>query len=215
MKAVHDLPEMWTAGHYRHLLQALEFEDIEEIETADLPEMAIMALQDLKPEDAAEEVLKLLLGDRLHRGIRQNLAQEMKARRVWEEFGDINCHAGLFLSAVLLNRAFPKVYPRPDICRLVVTVSPQNDHAAKLLAPEPTPAIIARLLAAGMDDHSILKRLYAPQLAGAAFPEAPAIIWYHEVQDRQESAAIILVYSSWYWLRPLTNIRRFQAVLSQ
>ena len=211
LKAVHDLPESWTADHYRQLLQALEFEGIDDIEIADLPEMAVMALQDLKPEEAAEETLKLLLGARLHAGIRQNLAQEMKQRRLWEEYGQVDCHRELFLTAVLLNRAFPKVYPQPGIGRLILTVTAQNGPAAKLLAREPSAGFVACLLADGMDEHSILKRLYAPQLAGQAFPDAPAIIWYSQVQDRREVELQLLVYASWYWLRPLINIRRYQS----
>lgn len=214
LKAAHDLPQMWAADHFRQLLQALEFEDIGEIETADLPEMALMALQDLKPEDAAEEVLNLLLGDRLNAGIRHNLAHEMKERRLWEEYGDIHCHAGLFLAAVLLHRAFPKTYPQAEIGRLILTVTAQNAPATKMLATEPTAGFVARLLAAGMDDHSILNRLYAPQLSGQAFPEAAAIVWYSQVMGRQEAGLQLLVYSSWYWLRPLTNVRSYRAAVS-
>ena len=211
LKPVHDMPEMWTADHYRQTLQALEFDGIDEIETADLPEMAIMALQDLKPAAAAEVVLKILLGDRLNAGIRQNLAHEMKEGRLWEEYPQTNCHADLFLTAVLLNRAFPKVYTQPEIGRLILSVTAQNSPAAKLLAAEPSAGFVARLIGDGMDDHSILKRLYAPQLAGEAFPEAPGIIWYSQVRARQEAGLELLVYSSWYWLRPLINVRQYQS----
>lgn len=214
LKAVHDIPEMWSADQYRQLLQALEFDDIDDIETADLFDMTVMALQDLKPEAAAEAVLKVLLGDRLHAGIRHNLVHEMKDQHMWEAYGQVNCHADLFLTAVLLNHAFAKLYPQPEICRLILTVTAQNTPAAKLLSAELTASFIVRLLADGMDVHSILKRLYAPQLSGQIFPDAPAIIWYNQVLSRQEDSLQLIVYSSWYWLRPLKNIREYQSSAS-
>ncbi len=211
LKAVHDIPEMWSSDQYRQLLQALEFDDIDDIETADLFDMTVMALQDLKPEAAAEAVLKVLLGDRLHAGIRHNLVHEMKEQRMWEAYGQVDCHADLFLTAILLNHAFANQYPRPEIGCLTLTLSPQNSLAAKQLTTDPSPSFIMHLLADGMDEDSILKRLYAAQLKEQTIPDAPAIIWYSQVRSREEASLQLVVYSSWYWLRPLKNIRQYQS----
>lgn len=103
LKAVHDIPEMWSANQYRQILQALEFDNIDDIETAELFGMTVIALQDLKPETAAEAV---------------------------------------------------------------------------------------------------------------TIPDAPAIIWYCQTGSHQEANLQLVVYSSWYWLRPLKNIRQYQSTAS-
>lgn len=212
LKAVYDIPEIWTADLYRQLLQAAEFEEIDEIEPADLPDMAVMALQDMKPEKAAETALAVLASD-LSSGVRQNLAHEMKEQRMWEQFGNPEHHAAIFATAVFLNRAFPKIYSRPEIARLIVQITASNPAAAEHLGT-PTPTLAARLVAAGMDDHSTLHRLYGPQLADGRFPEAASIIWQVQARNQTASAAEWVIYGSWYWLRPLQATRSYSATIN-
>lgn len=209
LKTVHDIPDMWTAARYRHLLQAAEFDDIDEIDPADLAEMTVMALQDMKPEKAAEAILSVLAAG-LSVGVHQNLAHEMKEQRMWEEFAHPEHHAALFASAVLLNQAFPKLYPRPDIVRLIAKVTAENAAAAGHLVA-PTPDVAVRLIAAGMNEHSSLRRLYASQLAGGRFAEAASIIWQLQVRNQMADSADWVIYSSWYWLRPLQAVRNYIA----
>lgn len=210
LKSVQDMP-VWTDDIFRQILQRVEFEEIDDIDPADLREMTVMALQDLKPEKAAEAILAVLAGG-LSAGARQNLAHDMKMQRMWEEFANPEFHAPIFATAVLLNEAFPKVYPRPEIARLILQVTAGNPAAARQLG-QPTPALTARLAAAGMDDHSTLRRLYAVQLAGGSFPEAAAIIWQVQVRSHADEMAEWAIYSSWYWLRPLQSVRTYAAVV--
>ena len=81
-----------------------------------------MALQDLKPENAAELVLGSLASG-LSKGVRQNLAYDLKEQPMWEAFDTPAYHQPIFTAAVLLNRAFPKVYPRPEIARLILKLA--------------------------------------------------------------------------------------------
>lgn len=211
LKAVHDIPEIWTADRYRQLLQAAEFDDIDDVDPADLAEMTVMALQDMKPEKAAEIILSVLVRG-LSVGLRQNLAHEMKEQHMWEEFAHPEHHAALFASGVLLNQAFPKLYPHPDIARLIAKVTAENATAAGQLVA-PTPAVAVRLIAAGMNEHSTLRRLYASQLADGRFAEAASIIWQLQVRNQIADSADWVIYSSWYWLRPLQAVRTYTATI--
>jgi hypothetical protein len=208
LKPVQDMP-VWTDDVFRQILRQVEFEEIDDIDPADLRDMTVMALQDLKPEKAAEAVLAVLAAG-LSVGARQNLAYDMKAQRMWEEFANPEFHAPIFATAVLLNESFPKVYPRPEIARLILQVTAGNSAAARQLA-QPSPALAARLAAAGMDDHSTLRRLYAAQLAGGSFPEAAAIIWQVQVRHQLAETAEWVIYAPWYWLRPLQSVRTYKA----
>ncbi|MCB9419391.1 MAG: hypothetical protein H6667_06290 [Ardenticatenaceae bacterium] len=208
LKSVYDMP-VWTDDIFRQILQQVEFEEIDDIDPADLREMTVMALQDLKPEKAAEAVLAVLAGG-LSTGARQNLAYDMKAQRMWEEFANPEFHASIFATAVLLNEAFPKVYPRPEIARLIWQVTAGSPAGGRQLA-QPTPVLAARLAAAGMGEHSTLRRLFATQLAEGSFPEAAAIIWQVQARSLSDETAEWVVYSSWYWLRPLQSVRTYKA----
>lgn len=209
LKTVYDIPEIWTAELYRQLLQATEYDEIDEIEAADLPEMTLMALQDMKPETAAETALSVLAAD-LSVGVRQNLAHDMKEQRMWEEFGTPEYHKAIFATAVLLNQAFPKIYLRPDIARLILKVTPDNAATSSQLAA-PTSATAARLIAEGMNENSTLHRLYAPQLTNGRFPEADTIIWQAQARNLGAESAEWVIYGSWYWLRPLQATRNYSA----
>ncbi len=211
LKAAYDMPGWWSDNIFRQILQQVEYDEIAEIDPADLRDMAVMALQDIKPEQGAEAVLAVLAGD-LSRGVRQNLAHEMKESRIWEEFANPAAHAAIFATAVLLHEAFPKVYPRPEIARLTLQVTASNAAAAGLLSL-PTPSLAARLAAAGMVEHSTLRRMYAASLAAGSFPEAAAIIWQVREHRVSPEAAEWEIYSSWYWLRPLQFVREFTAII--
>lgn len=209
LKPIYDLPNIWTDDVLRQILQQVEFEEIDDIDPADLRDMAVMALQDVKPEKAAEALLAVL-APALAIGVRQNLAHEMKAKRMWEEFANPAFHAAIFATAVLLNQAFPKIYSRPEVARLILQVTTSTPAAVRQLG-QPTAALAARLVAAGMDDHSTLCRLYAEPLAAGSFPEAAAIIWQVQVRNQATETAEWLIYAPWYWLRPLQTVRTYTA----
>lgn len=212
LKSVPDLPNTWTDTLLKQILRQVEYEEIDDIDSTDLHDMTVMALQDSKPEKAAEAVLAVLASG-LAVGVRQNLAYEMKGQRMWEEFANPAFHEPIFVTAVLLNQAFPKVYSRPDIARLILQVTAGNPAANRQLS-QPTAALTARLVAAGMDDHSTLRRLYADSLARGSFPEATSIIWQVQVRNQAAETAEWIVYAPWYWLRPLQSIRTYTAAIN-
>ncbi len=215
LKSVHDIPNALTVETYRQFLEAAEFDDIDDIEPVDMLDMAIMALQDLEPEESAEIVLATILGDRLSKGVRQNLIHDMKEEALWEQYAEINCHADLFLAGVVLNQAFPKVFTYPDIGRLSLTITAINETAETLLQQTPSPAFLARLLANGMGERGLIIRLYEEQVTGTHFSAASSIIWRSEagepIMTDGELTRQLVIYSSWEWLRPLKEIHEFQA----
>ena len=86
-------------------------------------------------------------------------------------------------------------------------------EAKKLLARPPEAAFVTRVLADGMDEHSILERLFDEQLAARSFPEAEGIIWLAEFGEYsgEDNSAVLTVYSSQHWLHDLEDIDEFES----
>ncbi len=216
IKEVHELPHKWTAERYTQLLHDLDFFDTDGLVEDELLEMAIMALQDVEDsDDAAQAVLELALGNLASRGLSQQLVHELQEERAWEEHADMTRHAQIFVAAILLNRTFPALYPTPDIAKLTLNIVPRDGASKALLKGQLTAPFLVRLLACGMDDHSLLNRLFDEQIAGNYFPEAKSIIWLIEptAQDSAEDhAGVILdIYAPWNWIAPLKSVKHFEA----
>jgi hypothetical protein len=215
IREIHDMPGTWSDADYRQLLLQLEVEGLEEVVGNDLFEMTLMALQDMESDDAADAVLAVKLGQDISSGARQNLVQDLlQEQRPWEEASNIRLHARIFAAAVLLQKALPKIFARPDMMRLVLEVHACTPEAVKLLAEPPQAAFVTRMLADAMDSHSILERLFDEQLAAQHFDEAAGIIWLAEF-DRDgcvdTNTANLTVYSSEHWLESMRTISEFES----
>lgn len=214
LKKIHDMPNTWTDEDYRALLTRLEVDDIDEIESRDLLEFVLMALQDLEPEDAGDQVLAYKLGGDVSAGSRQNIVQDLlEGQRPWEELSDIRLHARVFAASLLLYQAMPRLFAKPDMLQLMLQLKARGAEAKALLARPPEAAFVTRVLADGMDEHSILERLFDEQLVAHSFPEADGIIWLAEFgePDADGSSAILTVYSSHHWLHDLENVDEFES----
>ena len=212
LKKIHDMPGTWDESDYRNLLRDLEVDDVDDIAGNDLFEILLMALQDLGEEDAGERVLGYKLPARVSRGSRQNIVQDLlEGQRAWEETPDLFLHAGVFAASVLLYSAFPKAYPRPDMLRLDLHLRALNATARELLSEPPEAAFVARVLADGLSEKSILERLFDEQLAGNDFPEAEGIVWRAGFDNIEPSAASadLTVYSSRHWLQAMADVGDF------
>jgi hypothetical protein len=73
-----------------------------------------------------------------------------------------------------------------------------------------------RLLASGMPDDAVLKRLFQTELQSEEFANADAILWQiHEVENSRDSGLACArydVYSSWQWLGALEDNEPWAAV---
>jgi len=179
VEIVNQLPGSWPESDCLSLLKRLEFEGAEDLPKDQLNDYATMALQDFEPNEAAEALIEMLVGEKLSAGKRQNLCEDMTSERQWEEYPDLSYHEPIFNAQVLLNQAFSDT-PTPEIHRVEATLDALNQAAEQILIdlkdnlPE---AIIVRCLAAATPEDSILNRLFEDQIEGGDFPEAENIAW--------------------------------------
>ena len=208
-KEVHELPGSWPTDRLQALLADLEVDAVGDDEAM---EMATMALQDLKVDDASDRVLRAVFGDRMRSGVRQNLVPELQEDRPWEEFADITQQAGIFEAVTLLQRAFPREFGKPDATALDLRLETGSPSAGEWLdAPSPDPGLLLRVLAAGMDDHAVLRRLFEASLASDRFPEAASILWHVGRVETVLPARGFRVVSSQQWLAGLSEGQSFPA----
>ena len=90
----------------------------------------------------------------MNKGQRQNLAEELKEDRLWEEYSDIKLHEELFNVGCMLYWTFPKHFSTPDIVKLKIKITALNKESTSNLV-KPTTSFISRVLNDGMDDTNI------------------------------------------------------------
>ncbi|QBA64151.1 hypothetical protein [Muriicola soli] len=212
LKAVQEIPGAWTTHHFRELLKHLEYEGVEEIAENELKEMACMALSDFEKEEAVEKVLEFRLGDKLKSGQRKNLGNEMQEDPLWVEYSDIALHEELFHVGCILFWSFPRNFPAPDIAKVVLKITPANPESKSDLS-RPTAALLCRILNDGMDENTIMNRLFDESLEGNAFPEAEHIIWQMEASgyDPESGTVTVTLYTSWNWVEDLKGVQKFES----
>jgi hypothetical protein len=212
LKEVHEVPEAWGDNQFKQLLSYLEYEDIEAIPLTELKEMASLALSDYSPEEAAIKLLTLRIGDDLNKGQRQNIAEELRGDRLWEEYSEIEHHEELFNIACMLYWTFPRKFQEPDIVRICLKITSQSPSATKDLK-QPSAAFIARLLNDGMNQHNTIFRLFHDSLASTSFKEAQHIIWQFDSSgfNEAEQSNTITCYTSWNWVDELTGVNEYES----
>ena len=194
-----ELPNSWQPTDYQALLRKTGFDNPEELAPEELKTMCLMGLTDLEPTEAAQAVLEHLFADQLTEGQIENLAHQMLTEKLWEENPELDQHEGFFKATQLLHAAYNGKFPRTEAVQFQVRLTPADPEALTIFDAEPA-APLLRLLAPGMPDNTLLKRLFSEQLAGTRFPEAPAIIWQLTPTDRTAESVVFEVVSSAYWL---------------
>jgi hypothetical protein len=205
---VHRLPDDWEPPSLRALLELAEIEGVADIGDADLLDMVIMALQDLELEQACDLTLRAVFGDRLSAGVRQNLIDDLQDDRPWEQVADPSRQSGVFTGIVLLQQAFPTRFGKPDAAHVSVRVTPKNAEAKESSRKAPDAAMVLRLLAGGMPNTAVLRRLYSDALGARSFPNARSIVW--RLQVDQGEAMTIDVHSSLQWLGSLEDAQDYE-----
>lgn len=215
LTSIYDMPASWDSTEYRNLLQQLEIEDIDDLSDADLFDILAMGLQDMEFEQAADLVLAHKLQANVTPGSRRNIIEDLlEDQRPWEQLSDIRLHSRVFAAAVLLNKVFPRSFSRPYMMKLILRLQALKPEAKQLLQSPPEAAFVTRLLADGMDEHSILERLFDEQLAAHSFPEAEGIIWradYDESPEANRDTALLTIYSSEHWLEDMESVSEFES----
>ena len=215
LTSIYDMPASWDSAEYRSLLQQLEIEDINDLSDGDLFDILAMGLQDMEFEQAADLVLAHKLQTNVTPGSRRNIIEDLlEDQRPWEQLSDIRLHSRVFAAAVLLNKVFPRSLSRPYMMKLILRLQALKPEAKQLLQSPPEAAFVTRLLADGMDEHSILERLFDEQLAAHSFPEAEDIIWraeYDESPEANGDTALLTIYSSEHWLEDMESVSEFES----
>ena len=210
-RVLREIEGAWTQADFAALLETMDFGETGVMSDAEMREIALLALQDLEPVEAAELVLTQHLGQRLKSGQIQNAANEMLEEKLWEEYADLSLHEGMFNVASLLYAAFPGVFPQPDAIHVTLEVEAASEDGRDILARPLNESFVVRLLADGMDDDSVLHRLFEDQLKGRSFPEADNIVWIWEVDSSRAPAITIQVTSSGCWLDPLRGTKAYES----
>ncbi len=206
---IRALPGDWPPARLMSLLDSLEVEGVAE---SDALEMTLMALQDRDLDEAADAVLQAVFGETMRRGVRDNLSHEIADDRPWEDFADLSQQAGIFSAVVLLQQAFPQRIARPDAVSITARVQTASGTGMAWLDTDTVdPALMLRILAAGMDERAMLRRVFDESLAGSDFPEAAGILWQVSRGPNQAAAREFTMISSHPWFGPLEDAENWTA----
>ncbi|MCR5887010.1 hypothetical protein LRS06_04300 [Hymenobacter sp. J193] len=205
-----ELPNSWQAADYLALLTKTGYDTPTDIAADELQAMTHMALTELEPAEAARLVLDYLFEDQLTSGQVENLAHQMLTEKLWEENPELTQHEGFFKATQLLYAAYNGKFPRAEAVQFQVQLTAEEPEALTVFDAQPE-APLLRLLAQGMPDNTLLKRLFQEQLAGTSFPEAPSILWQLTPANKQTSSVVFTVVSSAYWLDDFKYADSYQA----
>ena len=208
---LNELEGVWAEDDFVALLELMEFDDIEDLDTDELRDMCLMSLQDLGPRDAAALLLQYKLGHKLSKGEISEMSSEMLDEKLWEQDSDMTLHEQLFNVGSLLFAAFPTLFPEPDAVCVSLQITAGNELAEEVLSQPLSESFLVRLLADGMDQGAVLHRLFDEQLAGQSFPEADSIVWIVRTEAIDANAVKAEIISSGYWLDSLRNTRSYQS----
>lgn len=198
VEKIRRLPHSWQADDYRRLLGVLDIDDVGNLADDELEDMVSMALQDREPEEAMQVILTDFCENRFTKGQVQNLCEELKEDRSWEEYPDLADQKALYQAVDLLNTAFPYDYPAPTATRVRLKIRARGLAEAHGQHPL-DPAILLRGIGRCQDQSNILNRFFAEQIAGKAFPEAASVVWGMEATAAGSDTLDVMFFGSSYW----------------
>ena len=190
---VNEIPEYWNEQDYLKLLELFNFLDPETIAKENLLEYLKMAITDEEPNKAAAIILTYKLSENLNEGQIQQISNDMLLDKVCEEYPEIDLHAPLFHINQLLYLAYNGKFPNAAATILKCEIIPDDADDIGELGNEQ----VLKILAQGLGESALLKRLFPEQLAGSKlFPEANDIVWELESLGSNQYKVI----TSEYWL---------------
>jgi hypothetical protein len=211
-KTIKELQGFWTNQKYKDILDLLDFPDVESIEQNELKDMCYMALTDNEPEESAKIVLEYIFKDKLNDGQISNLSHEIVSEKLWEEYADLSLHEDFYNVTQLLYDAYNGKFPNPNAVRFTVNVKANKAEDLDVFSKDLEASLI-RLLAQGMPENTLLKRLFEDQLNGEDFIDAKDIIWQY-TQTKNDNEITFTLLSSTYWFLDFKYVDSFEAELS-
>ncbi len=212
-KKVSSIKDAWNTQDYTAILELMDNDDVAGMSDSDIKEMCMMSLNDLEPEEAANVVLTHLFNDAVTSGKIDQIASQMSDDRLWEEFADPQFHEKLFNAYGLLREAFNGIFTKPTgvITRLLIQA--ENEQAQQQLENAPK-ATLVRIISQGLEDSSLMNRLFDEQIAGEHFEEAEGILWRATVIKQTELQTEYEIISSELWLGDLENVSGFKTSIT-
>lgn len=207
---ITELPNAWSSKHYNDLLEIMDYGNVNEIPSEELKETCLILLSENEPEDAAVIILKYIFNERLNDGQIDNLSNEMRDEKIWEEYADLSLHEEFFNATQLLYETYNGKFPFPEAVKFDFKVSANNAVDLSIFDSHTESAVI-RLLAKGMPENALINRLYHEQLEGEEFNEAQNIIWQLQKGVKDSNSIIFTIISSTYWFKDLKYTESFEA----
>jgi len=203
------LPNYWDKQKYKELLGVMEYGDISEIADAELKDMCYMSITENEPEEAARLILGYVFNDRLNSGQIDNLSNEMREEKMWEEYAEIGYHEDFFNTGQILYDAFNGKFPHPEAVKFEVKIT--SDKLKDLLIDNKiSEAAIIRLLAQGMPKNTLINRLFTEKLSSESFEEAENIIWQMDTTIQSDDTVLVSIISSKYFFIDLKYTEGFE-----
>ncbi|MTB51231.1 hypothetical protein [Lewinella sp. W8] len=211
-KPLAEIAGDWTTSDYNEILRMTDYGDADDLDGNEFQGMALLSLSELEKDEAAQLLIEYVFPeDALSEGQAQNAAHQMEDEKLWEEYPDPTHHRNFFRVGSLLYRAFNGGFPKPDARKLTIHVNPKSDVDPSLLAT-PTPAFTARLLAAGMEDRTLIHRLYEDELKSEQFPAAATVVWSVKSTSNGDGSFQLDILGSDYWLEDYRPADAYECV---
>lgn len=192
ISSIEEIENYWTNIDYVNLLEKFDFPDAKSIKPENLQEMLFMAIQDYEPNEAANVVLTYKLSEVLNEGQIDQVSNDMLLDKVSEEYPDITLHSTLYSINQLLFKAYNGKFLNTKASKLSLDIVPTSETDLEM-----NKEMALKLLTNGLTERSLIKRLFAEQLASnEAFEEANGIIWYLNKKGDNSYELI----TSEYWL---------------
>ena len=207
---ITELPNAWNSKKYNDLLELMDYGNVNDIPSEELKETCLILLSENEPEDAAVIILKYIFNERLNDGQIDNLSNEMRDEKIWEEYADLSLHEEFFNATQLLYETYNGKFPFPEAVKFEFKVSTKKEEDFSVFDSPTEPALI-RLLAKGMPENALINRLYHDQLEGEEFKEAENIIWQLQKEKQDSNSIIFSIISSTYWFKDLKYAESFEA----
>lgn len=190
----------------------MDYGDTTALLDSELEEMCLLSLSDNETHEAAKIVLKYLFKDRLNKGQVENLSHEMLNEHPWEEYSDLSMHETFFNAGQLLYKAYNGKFPNPKAIHFKVTFTVKSKIMLAVFE-EDTEEQIIRILAQGMPENTLLKRLFKEELANGGLEEAKDIIWQLKKISHEETFVTYDLLSSNRWFGDMKYAEDFEAII--
>lgn len=191
VKNTDELEDAWSLSDFKKLLSYFDVPDADTLKDDEVQEFLFMAINEFEPREAAREVLRYKLSDKLTEGQIDNISYEILEQKLAEKYTEIDFHKPLFEVNQLLYRAYNGKFPHMQINIIDFEIN-SKDHTDVKINKE----LALKALVHGLSDNNLLLRLFGDQLEGKVpFPEAEGIVW--ELKNKGSSRYEMITSEKW------------------